>query len=559
MPDDTAGPSPVRAAQYLRMSTEHQRYSMENQSAAIAVYALTRGFEIVRTYPDAARSGLTLKGRAGLQALLADVVGGRADYEAILVLDVSRWGRFQDPDQAAHYEFLCREAGIDLRYCGEPWENDGSPASTILKHLKRVMAGEYSRELSEKLRRAKRHKAELGMHNGPTVAFGLRRQVVTKDGNVRMVLEPGERKAIHTDSIRLIHGPAEEVATVREIFRLYVNRRMGHTAIARELIRQGRPHPPKGPWNQGRVRQILDAEIYTGRVFYGKTSQYLKANKRHVPREDWIEVTRFPPVVSERIYRKARARVESRPIFLSNDEILERLKRCLREQGRLNAPVISATPYLPSQQAIRARFGKLSHAYALIGYTPAPEHWHWRAINARREEDVLNGLRRLHAEHGYLTGPLITADRDLPSVNYLRLHFGSLKAAYERIGIHLTRSELNSAAARRAGRGAARAPLPMPKKKSVLNNARGKRLTLNEMTTMLRRLLRKHGYLNERLIQSDPAMPNFAYYRRRFGSIFAAYEAAGYHSNWSDLCRASQERYNNVAKQHRVPLPPKPA
>jgi len=140
---------------------------------------------------------------------------------------------------------------------------------------------------------------------------------------------------------------------------------MGQTAIAQELIRQGRPHPPKGPWTQGRVRQILENEIYTGRVFHGKTSRYLKANKRNVPREEWIEVTTFPPVVSERIYRKARARLKDRPIFLSNEEVLERLKRCLREQGRLNAPVISATPYLPSQQAIRARFGKLSHAYAL--------------------------------------------------------------------------------------------------------------------------------------------------------------------------------------------------
>lgn len=542
----------VPAAQYLRMSTEHQRYSMENQAAAIGVYALTRGFEVVRTYQDAARSGLTLKGRSGLQSLLADVVGGTADFNAILVLDVSRWGRFQDPDQAAHYEFLCREAGLDLRYCGEPWENDGSPASTILKHLKRVMAGEYSRELSEKLRRAKRHKAELGMHNGPTVAFGLRRQVVTKEGTIRVVLEPGERKAIHTDNIRLIHGPEDEVATVREIFRLFANRQMGQTAIARELIRQGRPHPPTGPWNQGRVRQILDNEIYTGRVFYGKTSQYLKSNKRNVPREEWIEVTTFPPIVSERTYRKARARVKDRPIFLSNDEVLARLKRCLREQGRLNAPVISATPYLPSQQAIRARFGKLSRAYELIGYTPAPEHWHWRARNARREEDVLAGLQRLHALHGYLTGDLIAANPDLPSLNYLRLHFGSLKAAYERIGIHMTRGELNSAAAHRAGRGIAQPPPPMPKKKPLRKNARGKRFTLKELTTMLRRLLRKHGYLNERLIQSDPSIPTFAYYRRRFGSIFAAYASAGYHSNWSDICRASQERVNGVAKRNWI-------
>jgi DNA invertase Pin-like site-specific DNA recombinase len=57
----------VPAAQYLRMSTEHQRYSLENQTAAIAEYAEARGFAIVQTYPDAGKSGLSLKGRAGLQ------------------------------------------------------------------------------------------------------------------------------------------------------------------------------------------------------------------------------------------------------------------------------------------------------------------------------------------------------------------------------------------------------------------------------------------------------------------------------------------------------------
>ena len=38
-----------RAARYVRMSTDHQRYSTENQADAIAIYAAAHGFEIVRT------------------------------------------------------------------------------------------------------------------------------------------------------------------------------------------------------------------------------------------------------------------------------------------------------------------------------------------------------------------------------------------------------------------------------------------------------------------------------------------------------------------------------
>ena len=58
----------------------------------------------------------------------------------ILVFDVSRWGRFQDTDEAACYEFLCKRAGIKVHFCAETLPNDGSLASTFLKLVKRAMA-----------------------------------------------------------------------------------------------------------------------------------------------------------------------------------------------------------------------------------------------------------------------------------------------------------------------------------------------------------------------------------------------------------------------------------
>jgi DNA invertase Pin-like site-specific DNA recombinase len=61
-----AGGERVRAAQYVRMSTEHQQYSTENQADAIRQYAERRGIEIVRTYADEGRSGLRLDGRDAL-------------------------------------------------------------------------------------------------------------------------------------------------------------------------------------------------------------------------------------------------------------------------------------------------------------------------------------------------------------------------------------------------------------------------------------------------------------------------------------------------------------
>src|SRR3954470_17570279 len=140
-----------RAAQYVRMSRELQRYSIANQMAAIAAYAETNALTIVRTYRDEGRSGLRIKGRPGLIELIEDVQAGRADFDHLLVYDVSRWGRFQDVDESAYYEFICKQNGVNVVYCAEQFDNDGSLLSSIVKNIKRVMAAEYSRELSVKV------------------------------------------------------------------------------------------------------------------------------------------------------------------------------------------------------------------------------------------------------------------------------------------------------------------------------------------------------------------------------------------------------------------------
>ena len=158
---------PLRtAAQYVRMSTELQQYSTTNQMARIAEYAEANQLTIVRTYLDEGKTGLKIQGRKGLQQLLADVISNQAPFDVILVYDVSRWGRFQDNDESAHYEFLCRRAGKQVIYCAEMFTNDGSPIANIVKGLKRAMASEYSRELSDKVFRGQSNLARLGWHVG---------------------------------------------------------------------------------------------------------------------------------------------------------------------------------------------------------------------------------------------------------------------------------------------------------------------------------------------------------------------------------------------------------
>ncbi|MDP3197153.1 recombinase family protein [Tabrizicola sp.] len=167
--DGSGAVTEFRAGQYVHMSTEHQQCSTHNQSDKIREYAEKRGIEIVRTYADDGKSGLSIGGRASLQRLIADVEAGAADFNVILVYDVSRWGRFQDADESAFYEYICKRAGIQVAYCAEQFKNDVSPVSTIVKRQARH-GREISRELSVKVFTGQCRLIELGYRRaGPRV------------------------------------------------------------------------------------------------------------------------------------------------------------------------------------------------------------------------------------------------------------------------------------------------------------------------------------------------------------------------------------------------------
>src|SRR4029079_5240532 len=165
-----------------------QRYSNENQSDCIRRYAQQRGLTIVRTYADHGKSGLRVDGRDALKQLIDDVQAGACDFSVILVYDVSRWGRFQDADESAYYEFICKEAGIAVHYCAEQFENDGSLSATIIKSMKRAMAGEYSRELSTKVFAGQCRLITLGFRQGGPAGYGLRRQLIDDQQHRKEVL-----------------------------------------------------------------------------------------------------------------------------------------------------------------------------------------------------------------------------------------------------------------------------------------------------------------------------------------------------------------------------------
>jgi DNA invertase Pin-like site-specific DNA recombinase len=393
MSDDAEKPQLIRAAAYVRMSTEHQQYSTNNQMDVILEYASRRGMEIVRTYSDEGKSGLNIQGRDSLGLMISDVESKAVDFTCILVYDVSRWGRFQDADESAYYEYICRRAGIAVHYCAEQFENDGSPVSTIVKGVKRAMAGEYSRELSSKVFQGACRLIQLGFKQGGTAGYGLRRMLIDQNGQHKGLLKIGEQKSLQTDRVILVPGPEEEVAAVRWMYQAFVREGLLESQIAETLNARGLTTDFGRPWTRGTVHQVLTNEKYIGNNVYHRTSFKLK--KKHVnnPPDRWIRAEKaFEGIIDPDIFFQAQGIIIERSRKFTNEEMLDRLRHILQQQGRISGILIDEYD-VPSSAAFRHRFGSLVTAYSLIGYT------------SKTDYGFIDVNRRLRRQH-----PVIVAD-----------------------------------------------------------------------------------------------------------------------------------------------------
>jgi DNA invertase Pin-like site-specific DNA recombinase len=406
---DAAGGQPEqprrRAAQYVRMSTEHQQYSTENQADVIRDYAMKHGYDIAATFEDSGKSGLQLKGRDSLKQLLDVAESGKANFDTILVYDVSRWGRFQDADESAYYEYRCKQAGINVEYCAEQFANDGSPTATIIKSVKRAMAGEYSRELSAKVFKGQCRLIQLGYRQGGPAGFGLRRMLVDLTGQPKGLLKRGEQKSLQTDRVILVPGPDEELATVRRMYQMFTRDGQKESQIAGWLNAQGLHNTDADrPWTASMVKQVLTNEKYIGNNVYNRISFKLKKKRVNNTPDMWIRQDgAFDGIIEPELFFMARGIIVERARRFSNDELLEKLRKLYTINQMLSAAIIDGTDDMPSSAVYQSRFESLIRAYQLVGYVPEHDYSyleanrHLRGLHEPFVQDVVGKLEQIGA------------------------------------------------------------------------------------------------------------------------------------------------------------------
>lgn len=363
------------AAIYVRMSTDNQNHSISHQLHCISEYAGRHGIDIIKTYTDEGRSGLDFCSRPGLRCLIEDVQSGAAPFQSILAYDISRWGRFQDLDESAYYEYICRRAGVAIVYCAEDFENNGSSVSSIIKSVKRAMAAEYSRELSTKVFAAQCRFVEMGFKQGGRAGFGLRRIPISTSGKAKPALGFGDRKSHPTDRVILVPGPNEELEILRGVYDWYVLERLSESEIAFLLNAMEAPRECGRAWTRDCVRDVLTNEKYIGNIIYNRAS--FKLRKRHIenPTSMWIKrIGAFPPLIPVALFRKAQQERKHRLSPIPKEELLAMLRKLHEKHGKVTTLLIDQDDTLPGAQMFAYYFGTMLEAYALAGLPPTNEH-----------------------------------------------------------------------------------------------------------------------------------------------------------------------------------------
>jgi DNA invertase Pin-like site-specific DNA recombinase len=506
----------IPAAEYVRGSTERQEYSPANQSETNHVYASVHNMQIVQTYYDKGKSGLVFDRRDGLRQLIEDVLTENAQFKAILVYDVSRWGRFQDPDESAYYEYSCKRAGIAVHYCAEPFVNDGSPLSALFKALKRTSAADYSRELSAKVFAAHARLVKFGYAQGGAPSYGLRRLLIDRADTPKFPLERGEQKAIATDRVVLVPGPPKEVETVRRIFDTFVHERKSEREIAELLNKNSVPTTNGRPWTRQSIVRVLNNERYIGNYVWNRKSTKLKGKLVSNTRDKWIRVEGvIEPILDRQLFMAAQEIVRNRQYDRSLEEFLEPLRGLLCKYGFLSRCIIDKSPGVPSGSSYYRRFGGLIPAYQLVGFTDYKQRRrrqhpfrssHATTFNLSNEE-ILELLRPILQKHGYVCRKIIDETNGIPAAATYYNRFGSMK----RVCQLLTRFPEHPGNRTR-------------EQAQSRVNAITYNLSDDQLINMLRQLLLTHGSLTKAIIDANKTVPRSSTYVRRFGSMARVYQ-----------------------------------
>jgi DNA invertase Pin-like site-specific DNA recombinase len=386
----------AKAGRYLRMSTDIQDLSIEIQDKVLTAFELAHGITTVATYEDRGRSGLEITKRSGLRKLLRDVASPRCPFTIVLVYDVARWGRFEDIDAPAYYEYHCRMNGVDVLYVNEKFDNldPTSPVTAIYKQIQRIGAADESRKLSVRCSAGHREVMHRGFQMGWIPCIGISRITVSKSG-VQRILPRGDRKPHQTDRIKWVPGPDEEVALVKRIFTTYATTDITMKGIVNMLRDEGATARGR-PFTEQMIYALLRSEAFIGNFVWGRVDhRTLKARVADDPAYK-RSIGVIEPIVDPLVWNLAQQkRARSKPPIRAREQLLRELAEALGQKPDLTSNDLTGYGCATVKAYMNA-FGSFTEALRLAG----------------RDIEVAHAMRHQRSVLGHRLGRRLQQDID---------------------------------------------------------------------------------------------------------------------------------------------------
>ena len=300
----------MRVALYVRVSTQRQAQAqtIEHQLTRLQLYVQTQGWVVTdaHIFRDDGFSGASLS-RPGLDRLRDAVAHGA--YERIVLTAPDRLAR-----KYVHQMLLieeCERAGCVIEFLDRPMSAD--PHDQLVLQIRGAVA-EYERSLiADRMRR------------GRTARY--------KAGTLLPWTRPPFGYHVDPDHPRDPAGvrvAATEAPIVTEMFAAFADERHTLFSLAQHLMAQGiRTPQDKVRWNVASIRGILTNPVYTGVVYAGRLRPRPAKTRRSAThpigtpspshtttaQEEWICVAHIPPLVSQEVFDRVRARLQQNVQF----------------------------------------------------------------------------------------------------------------------------------------------------------------------------------------------------------------------------------------------------
>lgn len=309
----TSQQAPKKAISYYRHSAEDkQENSVAIQRQHTEKFAHEHNIEIIHEEADEGKSGL-LANRPAFERLFNNWIENpqAPHFEYVLVYDVSRWGRFQDQDQAAYFAHLCKKQGKEVVYVSRGFPDATNQLiSSLETSIQRYMAAEYSRQLSDKVFHGCVKVSEQGYSAGGIAVYGMARQLLDVNKKPIRILNIGEHKQIANERVSFTPKNDETTEVVKTIFNLFVKERYSIADIVSYLGLKEISSANGKLWDRSKVIKILTDETYIGTRIYNKTWGRLKQKSRQNPRSEWIIVPNaFAAVIDEQLFKETQERL----------------------------------------------------------------------------------------------------------------------------------------------------------------------------------------------------------------------------------------------------------